>query len=64
MKYNKNMYWPLKNINKIPKKPHPAAFGSIRKFDIHTGVDLYCNPGDSVVSILDGEVFDVKGVIL
>lgn len=25
----------------IPTQPHPGSFGAVRKFDIHTGVDIY-----------------------
>jgi phosphopantothenoylcysteine decarboxylase len=34
----------------------PGAFGSVRKHDIHSGVDLYCNDGDWVRAVEDGEV--------
>lgn len=34
-------------------------FAAIRKYDVHTGVDLYCNEGAEVRSILDGVVVDV-----
>lgn len=47
---------PLKNMPEIPMGYHPGAFGAIRKHDVHTGVDLYCEPGDEVFSIGSGEV--------
>lgn len=37
-----------------------GAFGSVRKHDIHTGVDLYCEPGSSVVAIEDGRVVKIE----
>lgn len=40
--------------------PHAAGcFGSIRKYDIHTGIDLYCFPHTLVPCLKDGEVVDV-----
>jgi len=35
--------FPLLRTNGIPKGNHPGAFGYNRKFDHHTGVDLYCD---------------------
>ncbi|MHC1628642.1 MAG: M23 family metallopeptidase [Candidatus Nezhaarchaeales archaeon] len=47
--------FPLKNYtNTIPEGDHPGAFGALRKYDIHTGVDLYCDPGDDVYAMEDG----------
>ena len=51
--------FPLKNYKyEIPTNPsiEPGAFGAVRKLDIHTGVDLYCENGDYVYAIEDGEV--------
>lgn len=51
--------WPLKN--KAPMFPdEPGSFGSIRKFDNHTGVDLYCELGQSVIAVEDGEVISIE----
>ncbi len=37
--------------------PHDkGVFGVIRKHDIHTGIDLYCNDKDPVYAIADGYV--------
>jgi len=48
---------PLKNMpSEIPMGYHPGAFGAPRKHDVHTGVDLYCEPGEEVLSIGSGEV--------
>jgi murein DD-endopeptidase MepM/ murein hydrolase activator NlpD len=46
---------PIKNLQ-IPNKDAPGAFGAIRKFDIHTGVDLYCTEGTLVYAVEDGTV--------
>lgn len=43
----------------IPINNHPGAFGCRRKYDVHTGVDLYGKPGDYVYAIKDGIVVDV-----
>lgn len=41
--------------------PHEQGkFGAVRRFDVHTGVDLYCSPGDPVSSIEDGQVVAVR----
>ena len=34
----------------------PGSFGYVRKHDIHTGVDLYCEENSEVMSICDGIV--------
>lgn len=38
---------------------HAGAFGSVRKHDIHAGVDLYCEEGSVVRAFEDGKVFSV-----
>lgn len=38
---------------------HPGAFGSVRKHDIHTGIDLYCQPGTEVFAAEAGTVVSV-----
>ena len=49
--------WPLPGCEMILHgKPHPGGFGSIRKHDIHTGVDIYCEQEQQVVAVEDGEV--------
>lgn len=47
---------PLKRFS-LPKEY--GEFAAIRKHDIHTGIDLYCNPGAHVFAIEDGFVSDV-----
>lgn len=44
----------------VPIEPHCGSFGAKRKFDMHTGVDLYCNEGDTVFAIEDGLVVLVE----
>lgn len=50
------MTWvfPLKNCNGIPINYHPGAFGFHRKKNYHTGVDLYCQDGDTVYAVETG----------
>lgn len=43
----------------IPINAHPGAFGNARKYDFHTGVDLYGTPGDWVYAIEDGEILSI-----
>ncbi len=55
------MFKPLINMPKeIPTGDHPGAFGTKRKHDRHTGIDLYCNPGEPVVSICSGTIVSIE----
>lgn len=40
----------------IPRFYEPGAFGAIRKFDIHEGVDIYTHDGAPVCAVEDGVV--------
>lgn len=52
-------YWPLRNLT--PAFPdYPGSFGAIRRHDIHTGIDLYCEAGQEVVAVTDGVVIKVE----
>lgn len=51
------MTFPLKNYTWPGKE---GKFGAIRKYDIHTGVDLYCEPDENVYAIEDGVVVAVE----
>lgn len=50
--------WPLPGVEMVVpgSMPHPGSFGAIRKHDIHTGIDLYCQPEQEVLAVEDGEV--------
>lgn len=50
------MKQPLSELSAIPKS---AKFGAVRKYDIHTGIDLHCKEGSSVFAIEDGVVYKV-----
>ena len=49
---------PYKGLFKdyIPNFNEPGAFGAVRKFDIHEGVDIYCEKRAGVYATEDGEV--------
>jgi hypothetical protein len=47
--------WPVPySLRQVPRGDHDGAFGKKRRYDMHTGVDLYCNPGDDVIAVEDG----------
>ena len=41
---------------RLPLYNEPGAFGAVRKFDIHEGVDIYCEKYARVYAMEDGEV--------
>ncbi len=52
--------WPLREGSfEVPRSPHPGAFGAVRRYDRHTGVDLYANVGEAVQAVEDGLVVKV-----
>lgn len=56
----KNLF-PVINYSGVPISKHPGAFKACRKFDIHTGVDIYTQNREPVYAIRDGVVVS-KGV--
>lgn len=53
--------FPLKNYKySIPINDELGSFGVKRKFDVHTGVDLYCQEGDDVYSIEHGKILSIE----
>ncbi len=53
--------WPLPGAEIILHvAPHPGGFGVIRKFDRHTGMDIYCEPEQQVVAVEDGIVISIE----
>ena len=42
--------------SRLPDYDEPGAFGAVRKFDIHEGVDIYCEKHADVYAMEDGEV--------
>ena len=55
-----NWNWPLPVRPEIPTGDHPGSFGAVRKHDVHTGVDLYCDPGTEVYAVEDGVVVEIE----
>ena len=51
--------FPLDLTYDLEKIPAANRWGAVRKFDNHTGVDLFCDPGTPVYAIEDGEVVKV-----
>lgn len=54
------MLAPFKLKYDIPKPGDAGFFGSVRKYDIHTGIDLYCEDGEPVFAIEDGIVVAIE----
>jgi murein DD-endopeptidase MepM/ murein hydrolase activator NlpD len=54
------MYWPLKNAAHL-FPDSIGRYGAERSTDIHTGIDLYCELGQEVVAIEDGQVRLIEG---
>lgn len=50
---------PLNKIYDLNDIPVQGRFGGIRKYDRHTGVDLYCAEGDPVYAFEDGKVLRI-----
>lgn len=49
--------WPLPGAGRcVPTEKVPGAFGAERKYDIHCGVDLYCEKGQPCVAVEDGRI--------
>lgn len=47
-------------IKRHCQPPDPAGrFGAVRKYDVHTGVDVYCDSGTEVFAIESGLVVSV-----
>ncbi len=44
---------------RLPAKNSGGVFGAMRKFDVHTGIDLYCEHMDPVYAIERGRVLTV-----
>lgn len=44
----------------LPKPGDAGYFGTVRSFDIHTGIDLYCDNGDTVYAMEDGVVVGIE----
>lgn len=47
------------NEYEIPMGSHPGGFGFNRKFESHTGIDLYCKDGDEIQLLKSGVISDI-----
>ena len=50
--------WPLPGADRISS--YQGDFGAVRKYDIHTGVDIYCDPDQLVVAVEDGKIISIE----
>lgn len=50
--------WPLLGADRLTS--YQGDFGAIRKYDIHTGVDCYCEPGQLFAAVEDGIVVAIE----
>lgn len=55
----RSLQFDLRFRTPIPVDGHPGAFGSSRKHDVHTGVDLYALDGEPVWAMSTGTVVAV-----
>ena len=53
------MTLPLSYLTYLPINYHPGAFGFPRKYDYHTGIDLYCQPNEVVMAMEAGRIVDM-----
>ena len=51
---------PLNKPINLSSIPNQGRFGGVRKYDIHTGVDLYCDQNDLVYAIESGFVVGIN----
>ena len=52
--------FPLKNKIKLSNIPAANRFGAVRRWDVHTGVDLFAPDGTEVYAVEDGVVIDIS----
>ena len=50
--------WPLPGADRLSS--YQGDFGAIRKHDNHSGVDIYCEPGQLVVAVEDGVIISIE----
>lgn len=53
------MHKPILKRITLSDIPDHGRFGGIRKYDIHTGVDLYCADGDTAYAIESGIIVNI-----
>jgi len=53
--------WPIPSASKnLPGPETQGYFGAIRKNDVHTGIDIYCEPDALVVAVESGVVINIE----
>lgn len=50
--------WPLPGVDKYSS--YQGVFGVERKFDVHCGIDYYCEPGQTVVYAESGTIVAIE----
>jgi len=53
-------HWPILARPPVPQLGEPGAFGVRRKHDTHSGVDLYCETGEPVFAVEDGQIVRIE----
>lgn len=54
------MKLPVKTVADTPKPGDAGFFGAVRKYDIHTGIDLYTLDGAEVYALRGGVVVNIE----
>lgn len=52
-------YFPIFDGSLVPCVNPQGGFGALRKHDIHTGIDIYCEPHSIVRAVEDCRILDV-----
>lgn len=55
----KKWVWPLRRSEHL-FPDEPCRFGAVRRFDVHAGIDLFCELGQEVVAVEAGEVIGIE----
>lgn len=55
-----NIVLPINIQYPFPKSNEPSSFGFKRKYDIHTGIDLYCKKYEPVYAMENGHVVNIE----
>lgn len=59
LRYGKTLYWPIRDMP--PLFPdEPGCFGTRRRNDVHTGIDLYCEKDTLVCAVEAGTVVRIE----
>lgn len=55
----KNYYVDKDSLSPVLSSTQPGGFGYKRKYDIHTGIDIYCDVNEPVYAVEDGMIVDI-----